>query len=151
MAEQIAQAIDDGETKAEAAMGVAPREPIEFAKNVSPLVLWNSGTGIPHLDAHGFAAPATADDHAADGRVADGIGDQVEQDTLQEDRIAAHPRAARHQPERQFPFARRRREGALDSLEHLGNGKLYNLGAEDAGVEPRNIEQRIEEFVHRRY
>src|SRR6266436_6235812 len=105
MTEQVAQAIDDGETKAETAMSVAPRKPIEFAKNVSPLVLWNSRTAVVYLDVQGGAAPATADDHAADGGVADGIGDQVEQDTLQEDRIAAHPGAARYQPERQFFFA----------------------------------------------
>src|SRR5215470_3506039 len=127
MVEQAAQAIDDGETEAQAAMGVAPRKPIEFAENVPPLILWNSGTGVPYLDAHGFVVPAAADDHAADGGVANRIGDQIEQDTLQEDGIAAHPGAGRHRPERQFFFACSRREGAVDSVEHPCYGKLCNL------------------------
>src|SRR5262249_25989584 len=139
MAEQAAEAIDNGETEAEAAMGVAPRQPIEFTENVAPLVLRNPRAAVPYLDADGLAAPAATDDHSADGGVADGVGNQVEQDAPEQDRIAAHPPAARHHPERQFLVARRLGEGGIDSPEHMGNRKLRNLSAEHAGVEPRNV------------
>src|SRR5215510_12117607 len=56
----------------------------------------------------------------------------------------------RRQPERELLFARRRRKGALDSLEQAGDGKLRNLSAENASVELRDIEQGVEQLIHRR-
>src|SRR5215475_5491861 len=65
MFEEVAQALDDGEAEAESTVAAAIGKPIEFAKNLAPVLLRDSRAGVPHFDAQGAAALPAADEHAA--------------------------------------------------------------------------------------
>src|SRR5215510_3581115 len=99
MAEQAAQALDDGKAEAEPAVAVFAREPVELAEDVAPLVFRNPRPAIADLDAKLIASPATADNDPARGRVAHRVGDEVEHDALEQDEVAPDPDAARDHPE----------------------------------------------------
>src|SRR5215475_4538817 len=101
MAEQIAQAIHDGETKAKSAMAIASGKPVEFAEDVALLVLRNPGPAVPHFDIQRVAAPPAADHDGTRSGVSHRIGNEIEHDPLQQDRIAARPRTGVNQLERQ--------------------------------------------------
>src|SRR5258708_3280328 len=98
MFEEVAQALDDGE--AEAAVAAAIGEPIEFAKNLAPVLLRDSRAGVPHFDAQGAAALPAADEHAARCRVTHRIRHEVGDDPSEQNRIAAYPSAAWRNSER---------------------------------------------------
>src|SRR5215470_18705582 len=100
-------------------MDIASGKAVEFAEDIAPLVFRNPRPAVPDFDMHCVAAlPATHDDTAGGG-VANRIGHKIEDDSLQENGIAAHPGAAQHQLKGQPLFARRLREGSLDPPEHL--------------------------------
>src|SRR5215468_10773900 len=149
MAEQSAQAVHDGEAEAKAALGIVTRKAIEFPEDIEPLVFRNPRPAVPHFDMHRVAAPPATHDDAAGGGVANRIGYEIEHDSLQKNWIAAHPGAAQHQLKGQSLFARCLRKGALNSTEHLGDWKFYEVDREHAGIELRNVEQRIKQLVHR--
>src|SRR5438067_11235048 len=96
MVEQPGQSVDNSEPKTKAGAPVAIRlaQPIEFGANIMLLVRGNAGAAIPNLDAHALAALAAADDDAAAAGVAHGVRYQIEDDTLQQNEIAAQPGAA---------------------------------------------------------
>src|SRR5215813_321350 len=142
MAEQIAQAIHDGETKSEAAMGTASSKPVEFAEDVALLVLRNPRPAVPHLDIQRVAAPPAANHDGARSGVSHRIGNEIEHDPLQQDWIAARPRAAVDELERQSFFAGRVSEGAVDAFKQLSDGEFDDIGGKHAGVELGNVEQR---------
>src|SRR5947209_648357 len=98
-------------------MPVLSGQPIEFAENIAALVFRNARPAVADLDADEASAMAAADDHPARRGVAHRIGRKVENDPFQQDDVAAHPDAARYDPERQALFARRAGKRALDSLE----------------------------------
>src|SRR6266853_2928783 len=107
MAEQGAQAVHDGEAEAETALGIASGEAVEFAEDIAPLVFGNSRPAVPDFDVNRIAAPSATHDDAAGAGVANRIGYEIDDDSLQQDRVAAHPGAARHQLERQSVLVRR--------------------------------------------
>src|SRR5215831_20766609 len=117
MAEQSAQAVHDSEAEAETALGIASSEAVEFAEDIAPLVVGNSRPAVPDFDMHHVTAPSATHDDAAGGGVADRIGYEIDDDSLQQDRVASHPGAARHQLERQPLLVRRFPERALDPVE----------------------------------
>jgi hypothetical protein len=59
--------------------------------------------GVVDVDAQ-LAAPAAADQHAALGRVLDGVGDEVLQQPAQQAAVRAHGQRARHEGELEIPF-----------------------------------------------
>ena len=151
VAEEFAEPVDDGEAETEPAAAVRPRarQPVELAENAPPLVLGNAGAGIADVDAQLIAAAAAADHDAALFRVAHGVGDKVEQDALQQDRVARHPGVARDNAQAEPLLARRVGEGGLDAIEQPGERELGEVGLEDAGLELGHVEQRLEQVVHR--
>ena len=81
--------------------------------------------------------------------VAHRVGNQVEQDPLEQDEVAAHPGAAGHDPQRQSLFARGFGEGGFDSRRAVArSGNSVRLGREHAGIELGNIQQGVEQLVH---
>src|SRR5215472_10252418 len=139
MIEQNAQAIDYGEAEAEAALGIAAGKPVEFVKDIAPLILWNPGAAVPYFDAQCLAATAAADHDAAGCGIAHRIGHEIKHNPLQQNHVAAHPGAARYQLERQSFFPRRLDEVALDPLEQLRDRKFHDLSAQHTGVEFRDV------------
>src|SRR5262249_51227195 len=102
MIEQGAQALYNGEAETQADLigfrGVG--EPVEFAENLAPLVFRDAGPAVSYLNAQ-LCAPVTAtDDDAAHVCIADRVRNKIEDVAPQQQRNAAHPRAARHQPQR---------------------------------------------------
>src|SRR5215469_1708850 len=102
-------------------MRILSSKAVEFPEDLAPLVFRNPRPAVPDFDMHRVAAPPAARDDAAGGGVTNRIGYEIEHDSLEENWIAAHPDAAPHQLKGEPLFPRRFREGALDSLEHLGD------------------------------
>src|SRR5262249_7725709 len=119
MAKKSAQTLDDRETEAKStvAMTVRAGELIELAEDVLLLIFRNSGPGVAHVDADVIAAMAAAHHHAALSGVAHGVRDQVQQDSFEQDCVAPHPSAARHDAQRQSLFSRGLGKGPLGSIE----------------------------------
>jgi hypothetical protein len=110
MVEQPAQTVDDRKPKAETAMTllIGTGKPIELAKYCLSLIVRNAGTAVPYFEAQKVSAPPAADRDPAAHGISERIGHQVQENSLEQNRVAAHPRAARHDPQRQpsFPLFR---------------------------------------------
>ena len=63
--------------------------------------------------------------------------------------VGAHRARARHEGELQALLARQRRELDLELAHHLVDAEGRDLRPHRAGIEPRNVEQRAEDFLHR--
>src|SRR5215831_16719199 len=98
MVEQLAQPVNNG--KPETKTGTRCAKAIELAEDVLLLVLRNPRSGIPNLDAQIDTPVAATDDHAATARVAYRVRNQIENDALQQDEVAAYPGAAGNDPQR---------------------------------------------------
>ena len=97
MAQQPAQALDDGQAQAGAAVIVmALAQAAELLEDLALQALGYAWALVVHLDAQLIAMAPAADQHLAAGRVADGIGEQVLQDAAQERLVAAHRVARAH-------------------------------------------------------
>src|SRR3712207_231272 len=103
MVEETAQAIDDRKPKAEAAVAIRlrSRQLNELTEYGPLLVLRDSHSAVADIDAQPGAAAATADHHSTLRRVAHGVGDQVQQDAFEQNKVAANPGAARNDLETQ--------------------------------------------------
>src|SRR6202035_4119948 len=137
MTEQAAEAIDDGKPEAETGAPVAIwfAQAIELAEYLVVLVGRNADAGVPHLDAQLIAALAAADQHAAAARIAQRIVNQVENNLLQQDEIAAHPGVAGQRPERELFLPRRPGEGRLGVRQYLPDRKNRYVDGGRAGIE----------------
>ena len=111
------------------------RQLVELAEDALALVLRNAGSAVAHVDAQLLAAAAAADHHAAPLRVAHRVGHEVEQDPLEQDRIARHPGVAADHAQAQPLLARGIGEGGLDALEQPGDGELGQVRSR--GCRPR--------------
>ena len=113
--EETTEAVDDGKPKAETGAPVAIRfaQAIELAEYFVVLIGRNADARVPHLDAQLIAAFTAADQHAAAARIAQCIGDQIEDDLLQQDKVTLHPGVARQRPERELFLPRCAGEGGL--------------------------------------
>ena len=115
MVEHARDALHDRQAEAQAARDLgALVEPVEFAEDGALLRLRDAEAGIVDVDAQASAPPAAADQHAALGRVFDGVGDQVLQQPAQQAAVGAHRQRAWHEDELQPLLARQRRELDLE-------------------------------------
>src|SRR5215472_7260884 len=98
MVEQPAQPVNNGkpETKTRTRCAKA----IELTEDVLLLVLRNPRSGVPNLDTQVDTPLAATDDHAATAGVAYGIRNQIENDALQQDEVAAYPGAVGNDSQR---------------------------------------------------
>ena len=102
MVEQPAQPVNNGKPKTKTGAPVATRcaKAIELAEDVLLLILRNPRSGIPNLDTQVDTPLAATDDHAATAGVAYCIRNQIKNDALQQDEVAAYPGAAGNEPQR---------------------------------------------------
>jgi hypothetical protein len=109
--------------------------------------LCNSKPGVEHVDAHGLAPPSAADQDPALGGVFDGVGGQVLQQPPQQPPIGTNRERARHEPQLQASVARQWRELDLELAQQVLDAKRRELWLHRAGIEPRNVEQRSDDFL----
>ena len=102
MAEQIAQALHDGEPEAKAAAsftrGVV--DLVVFLEDRLKFLFGNADPGVADLDAEHSALATATQQHLAMPGVFHGIGQQVADHLLQQARIAVDQKAARHHTQR---------------------------------------------------
>jgi hypothetical protein len=108
---------------------------IKFREDIAVLILCDSNSCIQHFDVQTTVTMAAADDDIAALSVAHSVGHQIEQNSFQEDQVAADPGATRHHPQAQSLFARGHRECRLDPFEEAIDWKFRDAGSEHAGVE----------------
>src|SRR5262245_25856917 len=150
MAEEPAKPVDNGEAEPQAAVPVSLRsgELNELAEDILSVSLGNAGTAIPYLDTQHFTAAAASDDHSAMQRIAYGVGYQIEQDPLEQQSVAPHPRVTSHDAQTQALFPRRLLKCRLDFVQQTRNREVNDPGRKDPGIEPGNIQERIEHLLH---
>src|SRR5262245_64633679 len=126
MAEKAAQAVDNSESEPETAptVSVGAGKPIELTEGAPPLVLGDADAGVADVEPQSVSAAPTADDDAASVRIAHCIGNQVEQDALEQDDVAANPGLARHDAQMQALLTRRHCEGRLDPAKQAMDWEL---------------------------
>ena len=93
------------------------------------------------------AAPPAADDDAALARIADRVRDEVEQDPAEERRVALGPERRRHDAEAQPFLLGGRPELVGEPLEDRLQREGLLLRRDRAGVELRDVEQRVEQIL----
>src|SRR5436190_1338973 len=88
---------------------------------------------------------------AASGtRIANRVGRQVQHDSFEQDEVTVDPCIAGHDPQPKRFLARGVRESRLQPGEKIIDGKSGEVRLENVGVELRDIQQRVEQLVHRR-
>src|SRR5258708_11652035 len=153
MVEQPTHAIDDGKAEAKATTKPSPvmlriATPVELAEYLLALVIRNARPCIPDFDAQILAALATADQDTSAGDVPDRVGHQIEKDLLQEHEVTANPCASWNDSKVQAGVLCSAGEGRLDPLEQPCHRKFGDVRRQSAGIEPGNIEERLEQLVH---
>ena len=149
-AEHARHALDDRKTQAQPARDPgALIEAVEFDEDVALLGFRNADAGVVDVDAQVLAAPPAADQHAPRRRVFDGVGDQVLHQPAQQPAVRAHHQRTRHEGEVEPLGAGQRREFQFDLAHQVVDAEAGEFRAHHAGVEPRHIEQRAENLLHR--
>ena len=148
-AEHARHAFDDRQSQAQPARDAgALLEAMEFDEDVAPLRLGDADAGVIDVDAQVIAAPPAADQHAARRRVFDRIGDQILHQPAQQPAVGAHHQRARHVFEFDAFGGGQRREFELDLAHEFVDAEAGEFRAHRAGVEPRHVEQRAEDFLN---
>ncbi len=83
------------------------------------------------------------------GRIFDRVGNEVLQQPPQQPAVRPHRERARHEDQLEALFARQRLELDLELAQQLVDAEGDDLRLHRAGVEPRNVEQRAEDFLDR--
>ena len=97
MAQQIPQALHDGETEAEAAAAFARGivELMVLLEDRLKFLVGDADSGVPDLDAQHSLAPTATEQHLAAPGVFQGVRKQVADHLLEQTRIAVYRKAAR--------------------------------------------------------
>ena len=112
------------------------------------LILGNANSAVPDFDPQEAATAATADHDSTCRSITNGIRYQIEEDSLEQNDIAADPGAVRYDPQAQILFSCGSSERHLDRLEQLIDREVRDAGSEHAGVEPGYIQKRVEQLIH---
>ena len=148
--EHAGDAFDDRKAKADAARDArALVEAVELLEYGAPLCLRDADAGIADIDAQPRAAAPATDQHAARWRIFDRVRNEVLQQAPQQAPVRAHRERARHEDERQPLLARQRRKFHFQPLQQFVDAEIGDFRLHRAGVEPRNIQQRGEDLLHR--
>ena len=125
-------------------------EAVEFAEDVALLRLRNADAGVVDVDAQAGRLPAAADQHAAVRRVLDRVGDEILQQPAQQPPVGAHRPASTARTSGRGPLARAIGANST-SIWRIRSSmrKRRDLRPHRAGIEPRNVEQRAEDFLDR--
>ena len=151
MAKQPGRALHDGQSQPQAlaavAFGVA--QLMEFPEDAFLLMQGYARAAVPDLHAQRVAVAAAADQHAAALGVMDGVVDQVAQDAVQQRRVRRDRGRERAHAQAQRFCLRLRRELVMQAIEHVGDRHRLHLRTHHARVQPREVEQAIEQAAQR--
>src|SRR6266853_2907287 len=150
VAQQVSQALYNGETEAEASAALARRvvELMELLENRLKLLFRNANPGIPYLDAQLVAAPPAAEQDLALIGVFHCVREQVVDHLFEQAWIAAHAEAARDHAAAEA--MRRRVKGELrpQLIEHGIDREIDHLSAHNPGLELVDVEERVQHARH---
>src|SRR5262245_14642932 len=124
-------------------------EAVKLSENALLLILRNANPGIPDFDTQEIRAATAADDNPTLERVAQSVGHQIEEDPFEQDKVAADPGRVGYDPQAQPSLSRHCRKRHPDPLQQLSDREFRNGWCKNASVELGNIQQRIEQLVHR--
>ena len=149
MAEQPRDAVDDRESEPQALRPVAFRAArlIELLEDPRLVGRGDADAGVGDDDLGLAAVPPAADDDAALARIADRVRDEVEQAATEQGRVALGPERRRHDAEAQPLLFGGRPELVGETLEQGLQREGAPLGLNRAGVELRDVEQRVEQIL----
>ena len=148
MPKQAADAIDDGQAKAGAAL-LAVVQAAELLEDLALQRVGNAGALVVHLDPqHAFTATA-AEQHAAAFAVAQRVGQEVLQDSAQQGFIADHYRIGIDPVDHQATRLCGDAEFARQRLQQRPEPERLHSGRQAAGFQARDIQQTIEDRILR--
>src|SRR3569833_2514881 len=150
MIQELHEAFDDRETAPQAFAAIALRviEMPTLLKNIPMLVFRDTPPGIPHLNPDTTSAAARTKHNFAAVGVAHRVGDKVAHNTFEKNGVTSYKKGVRRNPERKLYLTRRQRVLDAHTLHQRRQRNGGYAGPDDAGVQPRNIEQRIEKVFH---
>ena len=150
MAEQVCQALDDGETEAEAFAALARRvvELMEFSENRCEFVFGNADAGVPDLDTQLVAAPPAAEQDLTLTGVFHCVREQVADHLLEQAGIAAHAEAARDHAPAEAMRSRVKAELRPQMIEHCIDREIDHLSADGPSLELVDVEERVQHARH---
>ena len=151
VAQQVSQALYDGETEAEALAALARRivELMKLLEDRLKLLFGDADPGVPDLDAQHVAAPPAAEQDFALIGVFHGVREQIADHLLEQTRIAAHAEAARNNAPAEAMRRRVKAELRPQLLDHGIDREIDHLSADDPGLELVDVEERVEHARHR--
>ena len=150
MVEYARQALDDRKTKAEAARDPgALFEAMEFLENLAALLRGNADAGVIDGDLQRLAVAAAADQHASARGIFDRVGNEVLQQPPQEGAVGFHRQRAGHEGQLQSLGARDRRKFDFERAHQIAHLEAGDRRRHRAGVEPRDVQERTEDFLDR--
>ena len=138
-----AQAISAGRFR----LGAFP--PIELLEYPVELVATDAGSGIPDFETDAAGAAARYQQHAAFGRIADCVGDQISQDPLQQQRVGLHVQTGPALPESQPLGSGDRNELLPKGREHFVQIHDLLAGLNGAGVQAGDLQQLLDQLGQR--
>ncbi len=150
MVENAREALDDRQAESKAARD--PRallQPVKFLEDFAALENGNADAGVVDADLQALAVAPAADQHAPARGIFDGVGDQVLQQPPQQQPVGFHRQRTGHEGQLQPLGPRDRREFDFQRTHQVADLETGDRRRHGAGVEPRNIQQRAEDFLDR--
>jgi len=150
MTEQRRQTLGDVEPEPEALLAPPPDvvDLVELLENPLAMVRGDAGSGVPHLDAQAVADPPATEQHAPDLGIADGVGDEVADDPLEQRPVAGDRDVRMDDAERQALLRGLVAELDLEPLEQPRDLEGGDARHDLAGVELADVEQGAEQVLH---
>ncbi len=124
-------------------------EPRELPEHGPELGRGNADASIDHLNDHLVATPPDAHQHPALAGVFDGVGNQILDQPAQQVWVGADINAGWHDRETQVFLARYRGKIGDYPQQQVVERKACQLRLHGPGVQPRNIEHRAKNGLHR--
>src|SRR5215470_17052449 len=121
---------------------------MELSKNIALLICRNADAAVPDFDSQHARTAAAPHHYSACLRITNSIRYEVEEDTLEQNEIAANPGAVRDHAQSQILFLCCGREGHLDPLEQLVDREGRDAWNKHAGIKPRHVQKRVEQLIH---
>ena len=150
MAQQPSQALDDGQPQPQPAATLARRvaDLMILVEHCLQLGRGDADAGVPDLDQQRGALPAAAQQHPAAFGILDRVRQQVAQHLLQQPRVGADRRAARHDAQREALRPGMESELAVQPVQQRPDAALHHLGLHDASLDLVQVQQGVQHAGH---
>src|SRR5208282_4846462 len=150
VAQQVRQALYNGQTKAEALNALARRivKLMEIPENRFKFLFGNADPAVPDLNAHLVAAPAAAQQDLALIGVFHSIREQVADHLLEQAWIAVDAEAARDDTPAEVTCRRVKSELRPQVLEHGIDRETDHLSADNPGLQLVDVKECVQHARH---